>query len=259
VYLRLWLILAALPAAFAQAPKNPFAQDPNAPENGRTVFRIYCEPCHGIHGQGGRGPDLTRGNYSNGTRDEDLYRIVANGIPGTAMNGFGGELGDDNVWRVVSYLRTIATRNTEPMKGNAAAGEKLFRGKGGCANCHIVNGRGGRLGPELSKIGPQHTVAYLREAILEPNKDISSGYSTVTIVKRDGTKITGIERGLDNFSVQLMDSSDNYYSFLKRDLSSIQEESRSLMPNSYGRLFTPAELDDLLAYLVSLGARETKP
>ena len=51
---------------------------------------------------------MTRGNYSNGTRDEDLYRIVANGIPGTAMNGFGGELGDDNVWRVVSYLRTIA-------------------------------------------------------------------------------------------------------------------------------------------------------
>jgi len=56
-----------------------------------------------------------------------------------------------------------------------------------------------------------------------------------------------------------MDSSDNYYSFLKRDVSSIQAESRSVMPNSYGRLFTPAELDDLLAYLVSLGARETKP
>jgi len=202
---------------------------------------------------------LTRGNYSNGTRDEDLYRIVSNGIPGTAMSGFGGELGDDNVWRVVSYLRSIATRNTEPMKGNAASGEKLFRSKGGCANCHIVNGRGGRLGPELSKIGPQRTVAYLRDAILEPNKDISFGYSTVTIVKRDGTKITGIERGLDNFSVQLMDAGENYHSFLRSDLSSVKEESRSLMPDSYGRLFTAAELDDLLAYLASLGARETRP
>jgi len=99
----------------------------------------------------------------------------------------------------------------------------------------------------------------LRGAIRQQNKAMSCDYSTVSIVIGDGSKITGIERGLDNFAVQLIDSSDNYYSFVKRDLSSIQEESRSLMPNSYGRLFTPAELDDLLAYLVSLGARETKP
>jgi hypothetical protein len=96
----------------------------------------------------------------------------------------------------------------------------------------------------------------LRDAVLAPSKDMLPGLATITVIRRDGTKIVGVERGFDNFSAQLMDVSGNYYSFLKSDVRSATRETRSLMPDQYGRLFTPEEVDDLLAYLVSLRGAE---
>ena len=72
-------------------------------------------------------------------------------------------------------------------------------------------------------------------------------------VTRDGKKITGLDKGLDNFSARLMDLSGHYYSFQKDDVASIQREDRSLMPATYSNMFSAKELDDLVAYLVSLG------
>jgi len=241
---------------FAQPANNPFAGDPAAIDNGRGVFRIYCGPCHGNEAKGGRAPDLTRGTYSVGDRDEDLYRTISNGIPGTSMPGMGGELGADNVWRIISFLRSIATHDTTGIPGDRAAGEKLFWGKGGCGNCHMVNARGGRLGPQLRRIGRERSVAYLRESVLTPDSDVPSEYATITAVKRDGTKLVGTGN-LDNFSVQIMDAGGNYFSFLREDLASAKSEPRSMMPK-YDRTFTPAELDDLIAYLAGLRGAEDK-
>ena len=72
------------------------------------MFRIACSPCHGIHAEGGRGPNLTLGEYSVGNRDADLYGVIARGIPYTEMRGYEA-MGDDNIWRIVAYLRTAAT------------------------------------------------------------------------------------------------------------------------------------------------------
>lgn len=222
------------------------------------MFRIYCSPCHGIRAQGGLGPDLTRGVYPHGERDEDLFRTITKGLPGTEMTGFGSDdLSEDTVWRVVTYLRSIARHDDVAIPGDRAAGEKLYSGKGGCGHCHLVNGKGGRLGPELTRIGRERSVEYIKESVIEPNKQVAPGYATVTIVKRDGTKLVGVERGYDNFTVQIMDSGEHYYSFSRSDVASVKREFRSLMPDHYGRLFTPGELDDLVAYLVSLrGAEE---
>ena len=88
-----------------------------------------------------------------------------------------------------------------------------------------------------------------------PNDDLTPGYNTITVVTRDGKKIVGVQRGFDNFSAQLMDAQENYYSFLKSEASSVKREFRSLMPDGYGKMFTKAELDDLVAYLTSLGPK----
>ncbi len=235
--------------------RNPFQTDPQAVEAGRGAFRIYCSPCHGIRAEGGRGPDLTRGIYSVGERDADLFAVISNGAPGTEMPSFSLGLGDENIWRVISYLRSVTRRDAEKATGNAPSGEKLFWGKGGCGACHRVGARGGRMGPDLTRSGRSRSLQYLRESVISPNADLTPGYNTITVVTRDGKKIVGVQRGFDNFSAQLMDAQENYHSFLKSDVTSVKREFRSLMPDGYGKMFAKAELEDLVAYLSRLGAK----
>jgi putative heme-binding domain-containing protein len=232
---------------------NPVGGDPAAVEVGRGIFRIYCSPCHGIQGEGGKGPSLLQGTLHSGGSDAELYQAIAAGIPGTEMPGFGGALTADGVWRVVAFLRSVNQPGTPFVPGDRAAGERLFWNKGGCGRCHRVGARGGRFGPELSRIGRARTLQHLRESLEDPGRDIASGYATVSVVTRDGRRIVGVERGRDNFSVRLLDAREQYHSFLKEDVQSIQPESRSLMP-SYRGVLTSGELDDLLAYLASLTA-----
>jgi putative heme-binding domain-containing protein len=253
-----WLMLVlTAPLALAQKDRqNPFKDDSQAAEAGRGIFRIYCSPCHGIHAEGGRGPDLTRGVYSAGERDSDLLAVISNGVPGTEMPSFAVGLGDENIWRVVAYLRSATRRDVEKATGDPAAGDKLFWGKGSCGQCHRVGTRGGRMGPDLTRVGRSRSLHYLRESVVSPNADLTPGFATVTVVTRDGKKIAGVQRGYDNFSAQLMDSRENYYSFLRSDVTSISREFRSLMPDGYGKLFTASELDDIVAYLSRLGTSQ---
>jgi putative heme-binding domain-containing protein len=243
------LILATLCRA---QTTNPFASDPQAAETGRWNFRILCSPCHGIHAEGGRGPDLTLGTYSSGDSDADLFRVISRGVPGSEMAGYGGRVEDQGIWRLVSYIRSVARHNTAPVAGDRAAGEKVFWGKGNCGGCHRVGSRGGGAGPDLSQTGRRRSVAYLRASLLTPDSDVTPGYNTITVVKRDGKKIVGVEKGYDNFSAQLIDLSGRYYSFLREDVTSMTREAKSLMPSTYGQLLSENEVKDLIAYLSSL-------
>ena len=254
-----WIALAITSAAcVAQTQQNPLAGDPGAIAGGGAAFRPYCTPCHGIKGEGGRGPDLTRGVYSTGDKDSDLYNVIASGMPGTEMAGFAADIKEEDIWRIVAFVRSLARHDVPALPGDRTAGEKLFWGKGACGGCHAVNGKGGWLGPELSRIGRERSLAFLRESVLTPNTDLRPEYATITAVKRDGTKIVGVG-SLDNFTVQITDMAGNYYSFSRVDLASCTREFKSLMPDNYSRSLKPAEIDDLIAYLVDLrGAQATR-
>lgn len=233
--------------------KNPLAGDAHAIELGRVMFRMSCAGCHGLHATGGRsGPDLTRGTLAAGDSDADVYRVISDGVPGTEMPAFGSRLEVDERWRLVSYVRSLTAHENIPIPGSSAAGEQLFWGKGDCGRCHRVGTRGSSVGPNLTRAGRQHSLAYLRESVVSPNADITPGNATITVVTRDGKTITGVEKGFDNFSAQFMDLSGRYYSFQKDDVTSVQREYRSLMPLNYGRLFSDHELEDLLAFLAGL-------
>jgi putative heme-binding domain-containing protein len=241
----------------AAQQKNPFSGDANAVEAGRLQFRMSCAGCHGLHATGGRGgPDLTRGTYSAGNADQDLYSVISNGVPGTEMPSFREPLDESNIWRLVTYVRSLSKAGATPLKGDRAAGEKLFWGKGSCGQCHRVGIRGVAIGPDLTRAGKQRSLAYLRESIVSPDAELTPGFATIVVVTRDGTKIFGVEKGYDNFSARLIDLSGRYYSFLRDNVKSMEIEYRSLMPSNYGRMFNPHELDDLLAYLASLGGEK---
>ena len=241
-----------------QERANPFHGDAEAADAGRVAFRIYCRPCHGIDAKGGRGPDLTRGTYLAGDRDEDLFRVIAEGVSGSNMAGYEERLPEETIWSIVSYIRMNASEEGTPVTGDPAVGEKLFWEKAQCASCHRIGGRGGRLGPDLTTAGRSKSVAYLRQSMTDPNDDFSPGYQTLTIVTLDGRKIEGIEKNYDNFSGQLMDAQENFHSYLSSEVRSMKRELRSLMPD-YSSSLTAHEIDDLLAYLAGLGREESRP
>jgi alcohol dehydrogenase (cytochrome c) len=247
IRVHLWLIVFCAISLHAQT--NPFATDPKAAESGRWTFRIFCAPCHGIRAEGGRGPDLTLGTYSAGDLDKDLFSVIARGVPGSEMPGYADRVDSENIWRLVSYVRSVARHNTAAVQGDFAAGETLFWQKGGCGKCHRVGRLGTAIGPDLTRAGRQRSLAYLRESIVSPDADITHGYGTVRVVLNDGKSIVGVERSFDNFSAQLVDLSGKYYSFVRDNVKSITREPRSLMP-SYKTVFTEPELADLLTYLV---------
>src|SRR5579871_1878578 len=155
--MRLTLVLLSLALCYGQET-NPFQADPNAAEIGRVMFRIYCSPCHGIHAQGGRGPDLTRGTFAAGDSDADLYRVIARGVEGTEMSDYAGRFDEDMIWRFVAFIRSVARVTPTRIEGDAEHGRTIFSGKGGCSGCHAVSGTGGDVGPSLTRVGRERSI-----------------------------------------------------------------------------------------------------
>lgn len=254
-------ILAALSASFLAAQTtatNPFEGSPPDIDVGRATFRIYCSPCHGIDASGGRGPDLTTGVYNAGDRDGDLFEVVADGVPGTEMPGYGARMADEAIWRIVAYVRSVALAAPPPAIGNAERGREIYHGAGGCVGCHQIDGRGGRLGPDLSRVGRARSPKHLRRSLEQPGAELTSGYQTVEVVTAGGDQVSGIAKSFDNFHVVLIDSGEKLRVFDRAELRSSERVFRSLMP-AYGDSLTEDNLDDLVAYLAQLGREETAP
>jgi cytochrome c oxidase cbb3-type subunit 3 len=229
---------------------------------GATLFRQECVFCHGVGARGGmRGPDLSTGSWAHGGTDADLTATIIDGVPGTAMPPH--KLTAEEVRQIIAYLRSVQQPVVQTT-GDASRGEALFFGSQRCSSCHMVNGRGGRLGPELSTVGSGRSRAYLVESIREPGRrltenhtfgdDYTLRYDTVTVITADGATIVGVPMNEDTFTVQVMDTTEQVHSFVKKSLKSFRHEERSLMP-AYGvNRLSAADLDDLLAYLQTLRA-----
>jgi putative heme-binding domain-containing protein len=264
--------LSAATAAAAQvaspptaATRNPLAGDPKAITGGAVLFRQECAFCHGVSARGGmRGPDLTTGAWSHGGSDAELAATISGGVAGTAMPP--NKLTDDEIWQIVAYLRTLEKAPAEG-RGDARRGESLFVGSARCSSCHIVNGRGGRLGPELTTVGSSRSRAYIVESIREPGKHLSEirglgeatlKFDTIVLTAADGATIVGVPMNEDTFTVQVMDASERVHSFDKKTLKSFRHENRSLMPAYDATRLSEADLDDVVAYLQTLRTSTAK-
>lgn len=256
------VLAAGAAGARAQQPSgaatNPKAGDPKAIDFGKNIYRGRCAVCHGIDAKGYRGSDLTSGDWVHGGTDAQIFRTIRSGVPGTEMPG-NANMSDDETWSVIAYLRTLAAATSAvPERGDAARGEQMFwaKDKGNCGLCHMVNGRGGRLGPNLSRIGAARSVAALEREIRKPAEVIPVGFETITVVTRDGRKVRGVRKNEDTFSVQIMTASEDILSFSKQEVQVIAEPERSLMPEYGPERLNDAELADVVRYLRTLrGAR----
>ena len=227
--------------------------DTAPPEEGLRLYRSRCAVCHGINAEGYRGPALTRGTGTHGGSDSDLFAIIRNGIPKTAMGG--SSLSDSEIRSVMAYLRTLSG----PARidgGNAPNGEILFFGKANCANCHSVGGRGGRFGPDLTFAARARSKTALIRAIRNASEVVPEGYEQVVVVTNEGERVGGLRKNEDAFSIQMLDANRKLRAFLKTELREVISESKSLMPDYGPDRLTESELNDILQFLAeSAGLR----
>src|SRR5436309_10865486 len=147
----LLIVIFLFQAAAAQAPiTNPVAGDRDAIRAGSGVYAMRCASCHGMDAKGTpAGSDLSA-LWTAGGKDQTLFQSIRRGFPNTLKpHSFGP---DKDIWAILAYLRTLdaAPSAGRAAAGNAENGERLFREN--CSRCHQVNGRGGRLGPDLSHV-----------------------------------------------------------------------------------------------------------
>ncbi|HEX6996334.1 MAG TPA: c-type cytochrome [Gammaproteobacteria bacterium] len=235
-------VLVFGPVAPATAQHAFEAEDP------ASLYASACAECHGENGDAVDGIDLGRGRFRRPLTDHELADIIMNGIPNTEMGP--ADLDEDEIEDLVLFLRDNARPRDEPrLAGDAERGKALFEGKGRCTDCHRIDGRGGRIGPDLSRIGRFRRAGDLMASILDPAVEVQAHNRFYRVVTRSGEEVTGRLLNHDTFTVQLLDLDEQLRSFEKADLREHGFVDAS-MPSYRGKL-TEQEIADLVAYLVS--------
>jgi putative heme-binding domain-containing protein len=165
-------------------------------------------------------------------------------------------MSDNEVRDVIAYVRSLGRVAPEPLPGDPDKGKLIYQ-KAECSHCHIVAGKGGSLGPELTDIGARRGTLFLRSALLHPGKDRAvdaEGYAThlpVLAIKKDGRLLTGVRVNEDTFTIQLRDANNRLYSLQKSNLEELHKLEVSVMP-AYEETLSHSDIDNLVSYLASL-------
>jgi cytochrome c oxidase cbb3-type subunit 3 len=158
---------------------------------------------------------------------------------------------------VVGYLRLLQGRGEAiQLPGDPRQGETLYFGKARCVDCHMVNGRGGFIGSELSFYAAGVKIDPMRAVLLDPEKNLPADKKATTVVTNTGQTITGMLRGNDNFSLTLQTLDGAFHFLNKSDLAKVELGAHSLMPATTG--LNGKELDDLISYLIRTADENTK-
>jgi len=246
--------LFLLPAgAAAQQPAEHAGEYAQADiQYGATIYTTQCQQCHGPTGDQVAGVDLRSGRFRNAATDDDLRRIVTQGIPGTSMPG--RRLDPPEVTGIIAFVRNMRDFNTGRVTlGDRERGRSTFT-EAKCATCHQVNGIGSHIAPDLSEIGRSRAAGVLQQTLIDPTSRMMPINRPVRIVTKDGKTITGRRLNEDTFTVQLIDDQERLLSLAKSDLREYTILKTSSMP-SYKDKLSAQEMADLLAYLVSLKGR----
>jgi alcohol dehydrogenase (cytochrome c) len=250
------LVSGGLLVAQEAPKKNPAANNPHlgnrdSIRGGMALYRVRCADCHGLDASGYRGPDLIAA-MAGGMADERLFDTIRKGVPGTEMPAQNPDTSDTDILQLIAYLRSIGSvAAAETPVGNVENGQRIFTQQQ-CTTCHRVAGAGGRLGPDLTRVGVSRSRAALVREIRTPSEWMAPSFETVTIVTKDGQRIRGTKKSEDVFSIQIMDTRERLQGYLKANLQEVVYEKTSLMPVYSPSRLSDADLTDLVGYLTTL-------
>ena len=138
------------------------------------------------------------------------------------------------------------------MKGDSAAGLKLFRGVATCANCHVVGEHGKEVGPNLSEIGSKLSREAMLTSILDPSAGISHNYENYTVLTDTGQLISGIKVSESDREVVIRTAEAIDRRIPQAEIETLKKNEKSIMPDNLHHAFDQKGLIDIIEYMVTL-------
>ncbi|MCR4288870.1 MAG: cytochrome ubiquinol oxidase subunit I, partial [Candidatus Scalindua sp.] len=190
-------------------------------------------------------------------------------------------LGREKIMAVLSYLQTLGGESdidaimkfkdkipeaskdkviawTPPIEVDPSVGAKLFFDDtldAACSKCHMVNGKGAKVGPDLTGIGAVQTPQYLIESILKPSEIIVKGFETMYLITTDGMVYNGIVQSQDEEEIVLLVDEEGEiaeYVFYPDEIAQMQKQDISMMPGNFSKMLTTNDFYGMISYLLSL-------
>jgi alcohol dehydrogenase (cytochrome c) len=217
-------------------------------ETGRSEYEARCVSCHGADGAGsGHGPSIVNLRRSRATSRSDVRALIRNGVAEGGMPAF--PLDDGELDAITDYVvRLRAPAADHPAAGDASAGEQFFAGIGKCSTCHMVRGKGGVLGPDLSNLARERRTRQIERALETPGADPNPSFKAMAVRLRDGRVIRGFAKYESLFDIGLQSFDGDFHSLSRDSIIEVTPQP-SLMPKLEA---TPDQKRDLLAYLTRL-------
>jgi cytochrome c oxidase cbb3-type subunit 3 len=255
----------AIVGIFAIAAIVLSAQDRHAPaepevdaaklKEAKELYGTVCAACHGLDARGSeRGPDIVSRPEVVDKTDAELAEVLKNGKTASGMPAFSS-FGPGKLSGLVAYLRTLQGHSGgAPLPGDPAKGRALFFGKAKCAECHMISGHGGFFGQDLTSYAARRSGSEVRARIVSPDKDLDPRRGMIDVILTDSTKLSGVARSEDNFSLQLQTLDGVFHLLNKSDIRTQNYTGKSAMPPDYGTTLSAGELNDLVSYLLRASA-----
>ncbi|VTS04190.1 PVC-type heme-binding CxxCH protein [Tuwongella immobilis] len=198
----------------------------------------------------GKLPTDTIGVVSDALRKHDRDPEAANLMTAVMRNGLKLSLQPAEVEKM---RRLVAT------KGNAMRGREIFLNAKSlqCIHCHKLEGIGGQIGPDLTRVWDTHTLEKIMESIIEPSKEIKEGYQTYTVETTKGQIFSGLKIVDMPKEILIREATGKDIRIPRDDIEEMKLSKTSLMPDNATSQLTYDQFIDLLAFLKSKDAQES--
>lgn len=132
--------------------------------------------------------------------------------------------------------------------GDPGAGAEVYANN--CASCHVLKGKGGKVGPDLSAISVKG-VKYIEDSILRPAKSITPGFETWELTDAAGRKAIGLKTADTADAVEITRATGDKVKVARPDVKTLeQDKDASVMPDNLNEAMTVKDLQDVLAYMM---------
>jgi uncharacterized protein len=155
----------------------------------------------------------------------------------------GGTLPSPDRQKVLDELAFVATQ-----PGNVTAGKAVFQQH--CAKCHLHGGQGAEIGPDLTGMAV-HPKEEMLVHILDPNRSVENNFRAYSLLTVDGLVLTGMLAAESRTAVELFDTEGRRRTVLREDIEQLVAMPQSIMPEGFEKSISPAEMSDLLEFLVA--------